>query len=355
MKKPKILICGMNKSQCTPNQWKRQQIKLATHYSILAALPDMGYDVEQRPVELGEDLSKYDKVVVYIHSPSGFAGFVYNSLYAISQRPDCIIAIDDWQTDSIFKGVADLTDDARLFRQYVVDSHESLPANWENYKQAIRDGVAAVCAKNHKMLFPVFDGGDVSKLLPVEYSKDLLFGYNPNPYHLNRRPGAYGDSMEPDGTAHIPFEAKERVFNFASLVQGKTAKWLKKQNIQQWETKYFGSRKDGQDRLTDEEMCKVFAQHWASLLPGYWHAGSGWWRFRHLQVADAQSILIGDPTELKILYGDDALCNLKASDLEAMDLSQLTAVALGQKEAIYANHPLDKGKERLELQAALEG
>jgi hypothetical protein len=354
MSKPKLLLTGMNKSQCTPNFWKRQQIKLATHYSILAALPDMGYEVEQRPVQIGEDLSKYDKVIVYIHSPSGFAGFVYNALYAIAKRPDCIIAIDDWQTDSIFKGVTDLTDDARLFRPYVVDSHELLPTDWENYKQDIRDGVAAVSAKQHKMLFPVFSGGDVSKLLPVDYSKELLFGYNPNPYHLNRKPGAYGDDMLPDNTEHITFNNKEKVFNFASLVQGKTAKWLKKQNINKWAINYYGSRKDGQDRLTDEEMCKVFAKQWASLLPGYWHTGSGWWRFRHLQVADAQSILIGDPVELNILYRDNALSSIKASDLEDMDVSQLTAIALGQKEALYANHPLDKSTELRELEAALE-
>ena len=98
----KILITGMNQLQCTEDFYASQQLKVVpSHYSLIRCLRDMGHEVEQRVVNIGENLDKYDKVIVYIHNPSGFAAFVYNALYTIARRRDCTLAFDDWQTDSI--------------------------------------------------------------------------------------------------------------------------------------------------------------------------------------------------------------------------------------------------------------
>ena len=70
---------------------------------------------------------------------------------------------------------------------------------------------------------------------------------------------------------------KLKCFNFASLVQSSTKRWLKNQKISSWTLEFFGSRSDKeQRRLTESEMCKVFAEQWACLMPGYPHSGSGW-------------------------------------------------------------------------------
>ena len=96
--KMKILITGMNKNQCTEDFYKSQQLKVvSSQYSLIRCLRDMEHEVEQRVVDIGENLDKYDKVIVYIHNPSGFAGYVYNALYTIARRRDCILAFDDWQ------------------------------------------------------------------------------------------------------------------------------------------------------------------------------------------------------------------------------------------------------------------
>jgi hypothetical protein len=151
-------------------------------------------------------------------------------------------------------------------------------------------------------------------------------------------------------------EPKERIFNFAGLIQDKTKKWLKAQGItdHDWPLMKYGSRKDGQDRVTEDVMVNIYACHWGILMPGYFHAGSGWWRARPLQVADAGSILIGDPDEMWIYYEDEALANVKAKDLIDMCDKELEDLAAAQREALYRVHPLNKETQKAELDLCLK-
>ena len=336
----KILITGMNKLQVTEDFYKQQQLQvIPSHTSLLACLRDMGYEVTQRAVVVGEDLKDYDHVIVFIHNPSGFAGYVYNALWAIYNRPDCIMAFDDWQTDSIYKGITDLKDVEKLFRPYVKDSHKDIPDNIEKYSSEFIKAVEIIESKKNKMLISAFSGGDLSLLL----DHPNLYQYSPNPYHIHRQ-------------ASVFFGDKERVFNFAGLVQDKTKKWLKAQAVEStgWNLKKYGSRKDGQDRVTEDVMVDLYGQQWGILMPGYFHAGSGWWRARFFQVADAGSILIGDPKEMMVVYKNQEAATIKASDLPSMTEQQLTDFAAFQKDCLYSAHPLDKLVQQSELRKVLE-
>ena len=338
----RILITGMNKLQTTRDFYLNQQLKVVpSHYSLVRCLEDMGFAVDQRPVEIGEDLEKYYKVIVFLHNPSGFAGYVYNALWTISTRPDCILAFDDWQTDSIYNGLTELKDSEKMFRKFVKDSHKLIPDNIEKYRFDLANGIVTIKAKRNNMLISAFANGDPSLLL--DYPKEKLFTYNPNPYHLNRQP------------QNTLMSTKEKVFNFAGLVQDKTKKWLKEQKIDEtgWELKLYGSRKDKQDRVTEDQMVTLYSQHWGILMAGYFHAGSGWWRARPYQVADAGSILIGEYDEMFLLYGDDELASLTARDLEISDINKLTTLAKRQRDALYERHPLDKEKQQRELKVIL--
>jgi hypothetical protein len=340
----KILITGCNKAQCTYDFYLQQQLKVAMcQYSFPRALRDMGHEVDMRPVVIGESLQEYDKVFVFLHNPAGFAGYVYNALWAIHQRPDCIFSFDDWQTDSIYAGLTALDDREKLFRKFVRDSHNMIPENIESYGDSFLSAIQTLKAKTNRMIIPAFAGGDLSLLL--DWPKDLLYSYNPNPYHLNRLPMT---SLMPD--------PKQRVFNFAGLVQGKTKKWLTKQQVHTttWPLKQYGSRKDGQDRVVESEMITIYSQQWGILMPGYFHAGSGWWRARPLQVADAESILIGEPAEMMLYYKDESLANVKAVDIVDYSNSQLEELAQAQRAAIYKNHPLNKEVTRQELNNVLK-
>jgi hypothetical protein len=70
------------------------------------------------------------------------------------------------------------------------------------------------------------------------------------------------------------------------------------------------------------------------------------------QVADVGSILFCDTVEGAI-YGD-AYTNLKISDIESMDNTQLEKLAKYQHDCLYDNHPLDKKVQRAELNRVLE-
>jgi hypothetical protein len=339
----KILITGMNKLQCTEDFYLDQHLKVVpSHYSLIRALRDMGHTVEQRIVMIGENLSEYDHVIVYIHNPAGFAGFVYNALYTIYTRPDCILAFDDWQVDSIYSGLLSLKDPEKLFRSYVKDGHKHIPDHIEDYESMMMKALDIIDSKTNRMMISAFAGGDLSKL--IEYPSNRIFSYNPNPYHLNRQ-----------GVKVIP-ENKQKVFNFAGLVQGKTARWLKSQKIGDtgWDLKMYGSRKDGQDRVTEDVMVNIYGEQWGILMPGYFHAGSGWWRARPLQSADAGSILIGEFAEMMVLYQDEGAATVKPVDLINLSTNELAEIAAYQKECLYKAHPLDKNVEKEELNTILK-
>lgn len=342
----RILITGCNKAQCTYDFYLQQQLRVAMcQYSLPRALRDMGHTVDMRPVIIGENLDHYDEVFVFLHNPAGFAGYVYNALWAITAAPNCILSFDDWQTDSIFDSLIALNTSEKLFRKFVIDSHANIPDNIESYGESLLSAIEKIKSRSNRLLFPAFSGGDLSLLLGSRaWPEELLFSYNPNPYHLNRQ-----------SSVQLFPEPKQRVFNFAGLVQNKTKKWLAAQQVSTtaWPLKLYGSRKDGQDRVVESEMLDIYSAQWGILMPGYFHAGSGWWRARPLQIADVCSILIGSPKEMMLYYKDTYLANLRAIDIVDLSDSALTEIAVAQRDAIYRNHPLDKEVTRNELNTVL--
>lgn len=366
----KILITGMNKNQCTENFYLRQQLCVVpSHYSLIRCLRDMGHTVEQRLVKIGEDLKEYDEVIVFLASPRQALQLAfYNGLWAISRRPNCIIAFDDWQVEDIYKGIAYCKEVKYMLKEFTIEQNQMTDPECSRERllphlDTLMNVIDIIGAKRNRLLLSLFAGGDPSLL--VDHAKDRVFAYNPNPYHRNRVPGDRGDIpftemsfLEQQSVLSAVEDTvdptkKEFKFNFASLVQGKTAKWLKKQKIDKWQVEFFGSRKDGQRRLGEGEMCKVYAEQWGCLMPGYPHAGSGWWRARPLQVADAGSILIGEPKEMMLYYGDKQLASLTAGQVESMSLKELIDTAQAQREALYRIHPLNKEVQQAELNAIL--
>lgn len=362
----KILITGMNAAQCKKDYFLGQEIKVVpSHYALIRCLADMGYEVEQRAVAIGEDLSGYDDVIVYLHSIQAFCQRLWGGLYAISARPDAILAFDDWQVNQIYDSFRNYADDLRdspekAFREYLRELYQGKESAEviESYRDAYLQAVDIVMTKSNRLLISAFAAGDTD-LLNLGWEKESVFTFNPNPYHLNRTPfNNYGESMNIMSFVdeNVKPEDKLRQWNFASLVQNKTGKWLKAQNPSSWSwpIKYYGQRRgeNKQERLIESEMCKVYNSMWGCLMPGYFHSGSGWWRARPLQVADAGSILVCDDKEGAI-YGE-AYVGVRARDVEQMDLSQLTDLARRQRECLYDKHPLDKAITRYELMKILE-
>jgi hypothetical protein len=392
MNKPRVLITGMNANQSTRKFFLRQQLKVVpSTYSLFNCLIDMGYEVEQRSPQLGEDLSGYDEAIVFIAGPRQLvATRVFEALYTISQHPYCILAFDDWQLPDLFKGIAKCDGKPEeLFAQFILDVNKKTLEEVKPYEQHFMHALSRITKMQNRMLISAFSTehlGDNENYGPhllfdkINYPRNRLFTYNPNPYHRNRKPGdvlhegAEDPTFNPGIGVFPPAgnpPQKERRFNFASLVQSKTQKWLKKQGytgnpkndeegtIGTWPVDLYGSKAETQKRLTEDQMCAVFQRDWGCLMPGYDHAGSGWWRARPLQAADAGCILIGEPKEMAVYYGkDNPIALLKATDLtydgdDMLSDADLADVAMEQYRAIYKIHPLDKAVQRHELQLVL--
>lgn len=366
----KILITGMNKNQCVKDFYLRQQLKvIPSHYSLIRCLEGMGHKVEQRQVGFDDDLSSYGKIIVFLAGPRQLVAVkFYEGLMAIhkARKDQLILAFDDWQTKGIFDSIGVCTDPSKLFAKFVlgVNGYDEDNTEIRKYEPQFMSAINKITDKETPVLLSAFSGGDPSLL--IDYPTNLIYTYNPDPYHHNRTPGDRGDvpliDMSPmevglSNTKEDDFvrpEDKELKFNFASLVQSKTKKWLKNQKITQWEIEYFGSKKDGQRRLGEGDMVQVFAEQWGCLMPGYDHAGSGWWRARPRQVANAGSILIGDPKEMIVYYHNDEIAGLRATDLEGLNTRQLSLIAQDQARLLDMYHPLDKPFQARELWNALE-
>lgn len=359
-KRLRVLVTGMNTAQTTEDYFLRQEVKVVpSHYSLIRCLRDMGHEVEQRHVEIEEDISGYDEVIVYLHSPKGFCQRLYSGLWALYSRPDAVLAFDDWQVDQILFSLKSIRDGmlgqtlSDPFKAYLVDMQNTKyeQGYLDKFKKQFVEGADVALAKSSRLLVSAFAGGDLEKL-NLKW-KGRMVRYNPNPYHLNRkRENNFG--LEGVLGWEEPVEAtdKKMEWNFASLVQAKTRDWLKKQNSDwQWPINYYGAKK-GEfkcPRLTEDEMCEVFERQWGCLMPGYFHSGSGWWRARPLQVADAGSILVCDPEEGAVYYGS-RLHVPSASFIENLNVEGLASLAKWQKELLYDKHPLDKAVQRTELQ-----
>ena len=343
----------------------------------------MGYEVEQRAVTIGEDLSEYDEVIVFIAGPRQLvATKAFEGLWAVANRPDAILAVDDWQVKDLFKGVLKCEDPKELFADFILGVNKKTIDELKPFENDFVKAIQTISSMKNRMLISAFSTAHLDKeefgphliFEDVAYPRDRLFVYNPNPYHRNRKwedighDGVENPSFKPSplsmATEELP--AKRKQFNFASLVQSKTQKWLKKQGytgnpkndeqgvINDWQVDLYGSKADTQKRLTEDEMVKVITQDWGCLMPGYAHAGGGWWRARPLQCADANSILIGDEKELRVYYGNDyPYYELTAKDLPNCTDEELKEIAQTQKDAIYKLHPLDKDVQKAELKEVL--
>jgi len=356
----RILITGLNREQCNRDFYLRKELKiLNSHYSLIRCLEDSGWTVEQRPVELGEDLSSYDEVIVYLHSTNSFCQYIYDGLYAIAARPNCILAFDDWQINQVLDNVKRYGDELTTgirdpFRDYIFSLYvgKSSKEKVMSHKPDYIAAVSKVMSRTNRLMVCAFAGGDLTKL-NTGWPTDRMFQYNPNPYNLNRRPeNNFGEDSVGLDSFLSDKPAKERSWVFSSLMHDKTRRWFEKKNAT-WPVNIYGSRrgKNKSSRVTEPEMCRVYQSNWGCLMPVYYHAGSGWWRSRVQQVVDVGSVLFCETEEGKI-YGD-AFTNMRVSDIEGMTDESLTALAKRQRECLYDLHPLDKKIQQMEINRVL--
>lgn len=248
---------------------------------VQKCLEEAGYEVDRRIVEVGEDLSRYDKVITTIHSATSISSLHYlRVMWILGQRPDAVCMVDDWQTNVIFKEFNRYVNDpSKLFREF----NKLKFKDYDKVNQ--RDILDKMSNFNHKILTPLTGNGDISDLgLPL----NLIVKIDPSPYF--------------SGYKFNKVNSSDKAPNWVCACLEDKSSWLKKQGFG-WNILEYGNKNKGQERITEAELTQVYANNWGIISPKHNVNKTGWFRVRFLLARDTESILFCDKDEASC-YGD---------------------------------------------------
>lgn len=278
-----ILITGVTETHTNHPQRASSTKFVSIPEMMAAAYGRIGHYVEHRSVKEGEDLCRYDKVFVYVYPLDHNAINPDGAIYALQQRKDAYVCLDDWSFQKIlptWEGHIDLT--------------ELMDRTW---------------------VAPLFPWGDVSKMkLPVRQ----IVKWDPS--SLYAMPPVHKLSWR---------QRKQEWFN-ASLSK-EAHEWATSQNLK-WPIHAVGGKALGQPRILESDVVWQYGSYKGVLCPTYAHAGCGWWRVRYLHSAYAGCVLGGNPLELGMI-GDAYSFTLDA--LERMDPDELQMIAIAQAMQLH--------------------
>ena len=292
----KLLITGVTETHINhPN--RASSTKFVSIPEMMAyAYTRLGHQVDHRATVVGEDLSVYDTVFVYLYPLDGNAIDHVGAVYALEQRPDAYICLDDWS-----------------FRLIMPSWCRKIDA------EKLQDRV---------WLAPLFPWGDTTKMgLDV---REIRM-WDPSP--LCRMPPVHKLSWH---------QRKTEWYN-ASLSKDAHV-WTTEQDLS-WPVHSVGGKALGQPRILEDDVVWQYGQYKGVLCPTYAHAGSGWWRVRYLHAAHAGCVLGGSPEELEVIGNPYAM---SLQDLENMGDASLQMIAQSQANSLRFEIDIDTTVMKLE-------
>jgi len=344
----KILVTGFNALTIGT---ARSPLNIATSARILpGVLKELGHEVTQKAIIPGEDVSQYDKVIVYVFGPNSLsARYWYGAAYTIIKRPDAIISIDDHQTKETVSGFGTFSRGHwRIWKKLSQAGNPVGKMYWDEaqpFKKEIEDLVDTFAFEEwpFKLLIPAYDGGNYEAL---GIKAKEITNWDPSPYtnsYLN-------DPKGKDLFTEQPVVKKEKAWMMASLLN--KMNWLKKQTFT-WPIKTFGNIKEGQTRLKEHELYQEYRKNWGILSPPHSHTlnGSGWYRARYNMAFDAGSILLGHENEIEVLgvgYRD-----LNINEIENKSEEELKNIVSYQRES-FINNTWNKERTKEYFKCLLE-
>lgn len=274
----KILITGVTETH-NNNPKRASSTKFVSVPEIMReAFISMGHEVEHDYVHDETNLSKFDKVFLYVYPLDHNAVHPKGAQRVLQERMDAIICLDDWAFQKV------------------------LPS-WEHV-------IPAADFAEHVWLAPLFPWGDTKKMgLPV----DQILTWDPSPLY----------EMPP--CHQLAWQQRKTEWYNASLSK-EAHDWATAQNLL-WPIHSVGGKSLGQARILESDVVWQYGSYKGVLCPTYAHAGCGWWRVRYLHAAHAGAVLGGDPKELGMI---DPSYSYTLRELEKMDDVQLQLVAAQQ-------------------------
>lgn len=321
----KILVTGTTAKQVGSDRAFQIALNSGTlvHY-----LQQGGHEVDWRGVIPGEDLSSYDKVIVYVGAPNALgSSFIYGVLYTLVARPDAMVALDDWRSKLLRSGARTILKSGidSLFKEAVPRKHrEEGRANQEFLHQGLRE-LAGEVEKQRTCFTPLFRRGNPAILDMPNVSRHVIF--DPTLLWIDK----YNDIVK-DIPEVKDVSLKEKKWIHAALTKNT---WLEKQPFT-WPVDMYGLRSLKHPRIPEKELIQIMAKSWGIIsVPYPDYEGGGGWRVRFSISSVCKSVIYGDPKELDIVYGPGNYTR-HLVNIENKSVQELEDLYQKQNQALYA-------------------
>lgn len=295
----KVLLTGMTARQAN-TIGKRALNYFSAPTAFYDYLTSCKFEVDWRPVQFGENLSKYDAIFIGIANPNSLSNVnVFSSIWA-TQWPH-ILYVDDWQVSTAFGGYTE----KNLFRQFMMNKQRApYDAVLKNKKKLL-----TLANKNivdaTDLLAPMFPWGNHS-LLTLGTNLRTIVSVDPSPYYHNRNKNLNC------------FDIKKKKWVCAALYDY-TAK-LEKLGFNMKDVIHYHSKnKISESALVDN----IYPHNWGVISVPYKHAGSGWWRARYNHAVHVGSILWTNEEESRYMGGPYKFISPSDMKSENVDLRKL--------------------------------
>lgn len=314
--KKKILVTGVTSVGAKDRPKEKRKIA-TTVYAVVDCLREYGCEVEQRPVEPGEDLEKFDKLILIPATLGGFAsGYLFQAMYAATWGlPTCLL-LDDWQCAKIVPSMQGFlkNSDKNWKKHQLFNRLEE----WLPYRERIDDGIADLCKTwRLPIMAPTFGGrGSIEDLGIVHAGPQLLF--DPSIHFANMYDTELATIKQP------------RWINTSLTDRSRWGKGLKLK----WDVKTFGCKARGQERLKERDLVNIEYANASGILSPPTGLKSGcWWRARYQHAIEAGCILAGEPSETRFCGNGYAY---SPNEIEEMSNTELEVLRFAQRENYYA-------------------
>jgi hypothetical protein len=322
----KILITGMTSRHCGSD---RVRVKYAQATAALAEMlkmipnddGDALFEVENRPVAVDEDLSKFDHIFVGLHDLNSIATNTKHLLgvawACLNFTEKVILHYDDWSGMEVNVAASTLVRTWAKRLPYLRSRAEV-----SDHAAAVLFEFASMLAEKHvwpASVIPAFDWADPAKLITAFPKTRRAMCWDPTSF----TDIAQDTIFDKDGP-------RERRWVLACLQN--PASWLKKLN-NTWPVLGVGLKSQGQPLLTELDVRALYHQNWGVLAPKY--EAPGWWRARFYHAAEAKAVLFADRTDSTMMadcfrlprhvieIADDATLRKIAEDQSAWTLNHV--------------------------------
>lgn len=349
-----ILLTGATKVQLDMVKVRRR-VQIGMIPSLMYEQLKTFGEVERRPVEIGEDLSKYEGVVVCLSPLSSLKaqyglGMTWAMLDAYRRGIPLVVHFDDWQTLLFFnsfralarhkeKAILKVVGGSYLYLNNPVDAVSRID-DYVEIAELIEDRQGPFWTRT-ALSFPKYrHWGDATIMdRHLGFIPGTSMGYDPS--YL----------MKDDIENHVPFtgEKKREWFHATVVPHDKRLRPMKTT----WPIAWYGPKKLKAPVLSTEgEVLAKNGEYWGSLGVKYMSDGAGWWRRRYAFSAVAGSVYYGHNEEMQQELGP--AYQFTPKEIEHATDDELYRISQAQKHRFFTGFDMSYQASVDELWKILE-